>query len=933
MAGAGRTTQFTILGDVGLSVGGQPIAVRSVRIRLILALLLAHPGNVLSIDQLSDALWGPLPPKSSRENVRFYVHRLRAMVGGDVRIAHEAGGYRLGIVDDRLDAKVFEDLSAQGQRAMTRNDPAAASRFFAEGLRLWRGRAFGELAEVPALLEEAQRLDERRLATLTGRIEAELMLGQQEQLIPEIGKLVADHPFREGNRAQLMLALYRAGRQTEALRVYDEGRQLLSEELGLSPSPGLRQLQESILAQDPSLDLLASSPGPRELPADITTFTGRSDLVERIASDLVSMGPRPVVISGSGGVGKSALAVRVAWRVAGRFPDGQLYLDLHGATPDVSPLSPADSLGRLLRSLGLVGADVPVGTDEASCRFRSLTSGRRMLIVLDNVLDSAQIRPLLPSSPTCGVLVTSRRELVSLEGRIGYQLGVLPEADARSLVARLVLGPDMPDDDATLTEVARLCGGLPLAISIAAARLATRPAWTLESLAARLRNERNRLPELEDGDRAVRASFMVSYNGLNSAEARMFRLVSLLEVSHVGIAVAAALAEVTEQEAEDFLDHLVESRLMEIAAPGRYRMHDLIRLFAQELALAHDPPEERVHAVCRALHHYLATARRASAVVLPVAIWRTTLGPKAGDRADIGFSGREDVYAWVDAEAANLPAVLRQATTLPAEEMVAALSAALFFPLYERGRWRELEQLARLGAGAADRLDDSLMCAVTHSDLGYVQADMGEPMGAIRHLELALAHYRELNNRRGQAAQLDRIGVVYSRLGQFDKAISRFDESVELENGSGNRFGEAITMTNLGLTYRRADRFEEAVRALEKSLAITYEIGDRVGTAIALGHLAEVNRLSGAEERAADLFREALDADAAAGNRGSLTEAVHWWGLGLALHDLGRGGEARECWQRSAEVLQALNLIGARELADIKASSVPTMPSLIQRNM
>ncbi|TDE51544.1 tetratricopeptide repeat protein [Nonomuraea mesophila] len=924
--------EFTILGDVGFTIEGRPIAIRSVRKRLILAHLLAGRGASVSSGHLLDALWEHDPPKSALENLRVYVYRLRTTLGAGTSIQHDAGGYRLHLGQARLDAARFEELVEQGDRARSRENWADAARSYGEALSLWRGRAFGDLADHPSLREESHRLEERRLVAQSCRIDAELALGAHKRLLPDLVALVAEHPFSEGFRAQLMLALYRSGRQNDALNLYQEGRRLLAEELGLAPGPELESLHRAILGHEPHLDLPGRAPGPCELPADPPLFTGRTGLVEQLTKEVAGERPIPLVISGGGGVGKSALAIHVAWAVRDAFPDGQLYLNLHGASPSVRPLQPIEALSRLLRSLGLDAASVPADTDEAAARFRALTMGRRLLIVLDNVRDAAQVRPLLPASRTCAVLVTSRRALASLEGQSLCELGVLSDEDSRALLTRLTARHGVPADENSLAEVARHCGHLPLAISIAAARVATRGTWTLHRLARRLSEERRRLAELEIDDRAVRASLQVSYRDLDPVQARLFRHLSLLDLPQLGTGTVADLTGLPHTDVENLLDRLADAHLVEAVAPGRYCLHDLTRLLARELAAAEDPAEDRAAAVRRALDSYLALARNASAIVIPVAVWRTTLGPATAVRPP-RFADRQEVYAWVDAEAANLPAVVGSAAALGADDLVTALSAALFFPLYERGRWRELHGIAELAMASAERLGDAHHRAVAHSDIGYVLADLGRHRDAIRHLETSRELYHENGNRRGEAAQLDRLAVVHSRLGHFDDAIVKFRQSVGLESGQGNRFGEAITLVNLGVTYRRASRLEEAIDAYEGSLAITREIGDSVGTAIALGHLAEAHRRGGRSQEAVDYFRQALDADRAAGDLGSCTEAIHWWGLGLALDDLGRQAQARACWSRSAELLHELDLIDAAERSAIEASARPGTPEVILRNM
>lgn len=931
MAVEGEHLTFGILGDVTATRDGRTVTIRSVRKRLILAILLCHAGTTVSCDRLIDALWGAEPPPTAQDNLRVYLYKLRKDLGPGHGIEYENGGYRLRYEPGGLDADVFCDLARKGERAAARGDTVTAARLLRRALDLWRGNAYGDLADHPALRDDAHRLDEHRLAALEARIEADLALGAHTELVPELVRLVAELPFREGLRARLMLALYRDGRQAEALETYHEGRRILAEELGIAPGQVLRDMYEAILRGDPSLEPPSPPPRVRELPPDIAHFTGRCMEVARLTADLVE-GRRLAVISGPAGIGKSALAVHVAHRVADRYPDGQLYLDLHGATPGVEPLRPAEALGRLLRSLGVAGAAVPADADEAAARFRSLTAGHSYLIVLDNALDAAQIRPLLPGGPACAVVVTSRKMLGSLDGAAQYPLDVLAPDEADEMFRRLAGDARVDADPSAAREVVSRCGYLPLAICIAAARLAVRPTWTVATLADRLAKEEHRLSELQNDDRTLRAGFAVSYHDLAPAAARAFRILGLLDCRDVGIQVASAATGLPPETAERVLDDLVDAQLLRACARGRYRFHDLIRLFARERAAAEEPAQARAHAVRRVLHHYLATARAASELIIPMAPWRATLGPPASDAGDGGvrLADREAVYAWIDEESGNLSAVVRQAVDSGADDLAVGLAAALFFPLYDRGRWRELLSISELGAEAADRLGDPFGQAIAHGDLGYTLADHGEHRRAVAHLQRSLAEYRALGNRRGESAQLDRLGVVYSRMGRFTEAIAHFRASLAAE--SGNRYGEAITLTNLGLTYQRAGMFDLAVEAHLSSIAISEDIGDLVGMAVAAGNAAEAHRRAGRPDKAVDYYRRALEADRRAGNRDTHTEAVHWWGLGGALADLGEEAAALECRRQAAAILHRLGLIGGEERARIDSGRMTETPQVIARN-
>ncbi|QFY07746.1 tetratricopeptide repeat protein [Nonomuraea phyllanthi] len=961
------TVWLRILGPLEVRASGSVVPLSSERQRGILGLLALSANHVVLMESIAEALWGEAAGDGHIRAVHGHVSRLRRALRHGRReelISCRQHGYQLSVADGEVDTLAFRSLLRQARDHRDRAEPDAAAESYGRAIDLWRD---SPLLDVPALRDHPKvcALSAERVTAAIELAEVAESLGRHDLVLSRLRAITQVERLHEQAHARLMIALAGCGQQAAALEVFGDISRRLADDLGISPGPELVSAQLQVLRQGTGghgpLEIRApgiggrpgseQGPGapppgtgapsaPRELPPMVPGFVGRTELIDALVRDVVDRSPRPVLISGCGGIGKSALAVQVAWKAADRFPDGQFYLNLHGSTPDLEPLEPLHSLGRLLRSLGVDRAAIPQDVDEAAAQFRSRTAGRRMLFVFDNVLDVKQVRALLPASPACGVIVTSRRTLASLEGRIPYELEVLSEEDARTLLtshaaghARSPGGAAAPRPDAEAqSAVARQCAYLPLALSIAAARLSVRPAWTWRTLADRLAEEGRRLTELEVEDRAVRAGFMVGYRDLDRAQARMFRSMSLLDVTEFGVDTAAALAGVSPSIAEDLLDQLTEAHLVQTVAPGRYSVHDLTRLFARELSAAHDPPEERRRAVGRALHTYLAAARDASSQVIPVAVWRTTLGP-ATTGARPGFRDRHEVYAWVDAEAAQLPAAMGSAAALGADDLVTALSAALFFPLYERGRWRELCEISEVGATAADRLGDPRHRAVTHGDLGYVLADLGRLDEALVHLKVSLEQHRLTGNRRGEAAQLDRLGVVYSRLGRFAEAIGNFRLSVDLENGQGNRYGEAITLTNLGLTYLRSGNLEAAVTAFGDALSITREIEDLVGSAVALGYIAETHRRMGHFEESERYFLMALDADRAADDLGSCTEAGHWWGLGLSRHALGAESRARECRRNAATILHGLRLIGPDERTRIESSPDPGTPEVILRNL
>ncbi|SDJ26884.1 AfsR/SARP family transcriptional regulator [Nonomuraea jiangxiensis] len=597
---------FKILGPIEVRTSlGRPIALGRRKQRILLAALLLNPGKAIPSRRMLDWLWGERAPATAESNLYTYISALRKVLGSPSRIEAGSNGYVLHVTPGEVDVTLFEDLAAQGQRALSEGRHDVALERLTRALCLWRGESVLEELPLPAPLRcEAARLERLRATVVDASLEARLALGLHGEMLADLEALTSRDPLNERLRAQLMLALYRSGRRADALTVYQNARLTLAAEVGIDPGPDLIRMHQRILADDPALTpppAVAARRVPAELPIGSAAFTGRAAEIARLRTVLTSASGATAIsaITGAAGVGKSALAVHVAHQVAGRFPDGRLYVDLHGSTPGVAPLNSADVLARLLRSLGDDTAGPP-DVDEAAARFRSLTDGRHLLLLLDNARDAAQVRPLLPASPTCRVLVTARRMLTSLEAVSHVRLGVMAEDETSTLLGRLIGEERVAAERRAARAIVRLCAGLPLAIRIAAARLIARPELSLRALADRLAVEDLRLSELQSDDQAVRACFMMSYRSLDAESSRMFRLLSLLGGAAISVAAAAALADRPEPCTADLLDHLAETQLLEACGHTRYRMHDLLRLFARERAREEDTEEDQAQAVRRA---------------------------------------------------------------------------------------------------------------------------------------------------------------------------------------------------------------------------------------------------------------------------------------------------------------------------------------------
>jgi DNA-binding SARP family transcriptional activator len=615
--------RYGVLGPLEVFVADRDRTPTAPRLRTLLALLLIRANQVVATDELMTELWGDRLPASAANSLQVFVARLRGLLApavaprapGQVLLTCPSG-YRLQVGACQLDLHTFDSLAEEGELALAGGDPARATRLLREALALWRGPLFAGVPTGSGLQLHALRIEECRLRVLEQRLEADLRLGRHAELVPELETLVAAHPLREGVHGKLIVALYRAGRRAESIAAYRRLRARLADELAVEPSAAVRRLYRAVITADPAIAaprpsiVVRREAGPAQLPPDIADFTGREEAVAALEAPLLA-GPGtdrtavPVVsVAGPAGVGKTALAVHCAQRLRGRYPDGQLYLDLCGTGP--KPLQPRAALGHLLRGLGVDPAAIPESVAERSSLLRSRTAGRRILVLLDDATDESRVRPLLPGSHGCGVVVTSRRRLPGLAGAVPLDLGRFTGAEAVRLLERLTGPARVLADPAAARAIARLCDHLPLAVRAAGARLAARPDWSLARLAQRLADGRSRLDELTAGDLDVRAGVGASYRALRPAARRGLRLLGLLPGGEFAAWTAAALLGTGTAAAEALVDSLVDAQLLQLTGrdPVRYRCPDLVRLFAAERLYADEPPEVR-----RAARRRLLAAR------------------------------------------------------------------------------------------------------------------------------------------------------------------------------------------------------------------------------------------------------------------------------------------------------------------------------------
>lgn len=874
------------------------------RERGLLALLLADVGKTVSADRLVELLGDDDQSELPRKALQVHVSRLRkALTAAGVRLVSQTAGYVLHADPNSVDVHRFARLVALARRC---DDAAERASVLREALALRRGPLCADLTgRVRDHL--VSRWDETVLSALELHAETELALGRHDELVAELADLTSQHPTRERLVATRMRALYRSGRGNEALAVYQTTARILSETLGVDPGPDLRRLHAGILRAEPVLDgpPPPSHPVPAQLPHNVAGFAGRAAELMALTNLFTDGPPGTIcVVDGPGGIGKTALAVHFAHRVADRFRDGQLYLDLRGFDPANPPLQAIEALAQFLRALGVQPEHVPEDGDERAALYRSTLAGRRMLIVLDNVATPDQVRPLLPGEPACAVLITSRNRLDGLRTRDGAQrvtLSVLTPAEARALLAHIIGEAQVAAEPEVAADLARLCGYLPLAIRIAAERVATRPDRALTNLTTELAATHDRLDLLAvEGDEftAVRSTLSWSYRALDPAVARTFRLLGTHPGPDFSDAAAAAVLGRPTDATTRLLDSLTSANLLEHRDRDRHGFHDLVRIFAAEQASA----RERDQAVARALAWYLHTADAAGRVLLP-ARRRAPLDALPRDVIPLPFDSPAAALDWCERESDNLAAAAEEAAVTGHDKIAWQLPVALwdFFVLRRyRMDWLKLDNL---GLAAARKLGDRFGEAGTLTCLGHGYWETRRYVEARHACEAALAIWRDVGDRWGEGVTLHLLGGADLGLGRVADAINRYRQALAVHEEIDNRWGMGWTLSTLGSAYRALGRHEDALEVTEQALSVWREIGDRHGEGTTWNNLADTHLAREQFEQACHGYRMALKVHRASGNRGG--EAWAYEGLGRALRAMGRSAAARESWRQALTILDS----------------------------
>jgi DNA-binding SARP family transcriptional activator/tetratricopeptide (TPR) repeat protein len=890
------SVQFFLLGPLLVRREGIAVPVPAGKQQVLLAALLLNANRPVGVGQLAETLWGSKPPPSARQSLQNHVMRLRRCLAdtGRSRIIAQPDGYLIRIQGDELDVDRFEAALAVARQCARTGSWAEAAAVLRTGLAMWRGEPLAGVLSDALALREVPRLVEMRLQASEILIDAELHLDRHAHVIVDLERLVAAHPLRERLHALLMLALYRDGRQAEALTAYQHARRVLVDELGAEPGTELRELHRRILTADPSLTMtqpgapVAGGAGAatRTLPRDTTSFTGRRDELARLVTAVTGAGEVVEIqaIGGMAGIGKTTLAVHAAHQLAPQFPDGQLFVPLHGHTPGRRPADPSDALASLLLAAGTPVAQIPSGLEERAARWRDQLSGRRVLLLLDDAASSEQVRPLLPGAGGSLVLVTSRRHLTALEDAQVISLDVLPARDAAALLVRLAGRPGLEPDDAATAEICALCGYLPLAIGMLARQLRHHPAWASAGLAADLAAARGRLEMLATENVSVAAGFDLSYADLTHDQRRLFRRLGLHPGSDIDAYAAAALEGTSLTAARRHLQGLYEHYLLTEPAEGRYRLHDLLRDHARGLAAREDPASDRDQALGRLLDYYTHTAALAETLLArqtqPTPAPALVAPPAAVP--DLPDSAR--ALTWAQTERTNLLACLDYATETGQHARVVTLTAAVAALLRQDGPWAEAVTRHATAVRAAQQSGDRPGQATAFNNLGTMRQRTGDYPGAAQALEAALSIYRDLGNQLGQANALSELGGVRRRIGDYPGAAQALEAALSIYRDTGDRLGQANSLLYLGTVRRLSGHYPGAADALETALSTYRDLGDRLGQAHTLSELGAVRLHAGDNPGAAHAQATALGTYRDLADRNGQANALNNLGI-VRLHN------------------------------------------------
>ncbi len=862
------SVRFALLGPVTVSAVGRRVPAASPRHRAVLAYLLLHARTVISADRLVGAIWGMTPPDTARAQLQSAIAAIRQVLrtaGAGEILQTRTAGYILLTEPGQVDLEVFTRQVADAQ--------ADAERL-REALALWQGEPLGGL-NADFVDQARTRLQERRLSVVERLAERELALGLHAEIVDGLTAELAEHPLRERLCGLLMLALHRSGRQVDALNVARSFRERLVDQQGLDPGRAFLDLEQSILRADPSLSPpTGQEPEPAAaperatrqptsfLPMDVPDFAGRPGELDWITQPHSELGGI-VTIDGMAGVGKTALAVRAAHHLAERFPDGQLFVDLHAHTTGQARVEPGAALETLLRQLGIPAERLPTDTVALSALWRGELASRRLLVLLDNAGDTDHVRPLLAGASRSLVLVTSRRRLVNLDGAHALSLDVLSADDAGALFTSIV-GERALAEPVSALDVLQLCGFLPLAVRIAAARLRHRPRWTVAYLAERLRDQRRRLAELSTAERGVAAAFALSYQQLNPAQQRMFRLLGLHPGIDADMRAAAVLADLPPEEGEEILEDLLDANMLMQQEIGRYTFHNLLREQAFRTAGDEESAETRNAALTRLLDHYLHTAAAAMDLLYPDG---SRHRPRFAEPVDLPFEDVVGATAWMDAERANLirAGVHAADAAWPAHALAIAQTFHRF--LAERTHYGDALTINAAAVRASRSLGDVFAEGLAYSSLGDVHWPQGNHVEADECFTRAVELFRQAGEHSGEASALNNLAGIHVSWGDYERARSYYLQCLEIYRRHGERDGEAVALSNLGLLEVELVDYHRGFERLREAMAIARSVGYQALEAHCVACLGSAYQGLGNHRQALDHYGQALRIYRDLGNR------------------------------------------------------------------
>ena len=896
-----------VLGQLDISVDGRRVRLTTGRLRALLAALAMSAGETVSVRRLTEAVWGDDPPHNPRRSLQTYATRLRAELGENM-IGSGAGGFALDIDPDAVDAVRFEQILDDASR---QTKPAQERQLLDEALGLWRGEPFEGVES--RWLEEtvAPRLAERRLAALERRIDLDLDAGRHGELVSELNEWTVLYPLRESLWVRLLVVLDRCGRPADALERYHQIRLRILDELGVDPSPELQQVYTELLAGRSSTTAAASAPreptpddAPQQLPAPPPVFIGRT--TELVQLDDTDDNATVVItaIDGMAGVGKTALAVHAAHQLANRYPDGQLFLDLHGFTEGIEPVDPSEALDRMLRSLGVPGEQIPLQLDARAALYRSRLADRRVLILLDNAATEAQIAPLIPGSTGCLVMITSRRRLAALDQTRAVSLDVLPSADALRLFT-MTAGSDRVAAEApeALMEIVELCGRLPLALRIAAARLRVHHAWTARHLIELLADRQQRLNELNQGQRSVIGVLDLSYQQLNAVQQRAYRLIGFHPGQDLDLHAAAALLDGDLQGTRRLLDNLLDVHLLQELTPDRYQFHDLTRHHAA-YAARDEPATVRRSALDRLFTYYAHAAAVAMDAAYPFEQERRPR-PPASNHPVPHLQAGELATEWLDRELPNLLAAAQDSAEDDRLDYPPLLAGILDRHLTSRSRTTDAERLNLLALSTAGTSGDAAAEVDALVRLGHIHRLAGKYPEAEPLYRRVLQLTNENGYRRGEVDALHGLGQMQRLQGLFAEAADSFGRALEIADMIAYSIGALEARLGLGHLYNSCSQPALAATSLGQGLALARDTGHRFGELDALFGLGWTHLAQGEHEQAAEDFGSALEIARADGY--SVAELALLAGLGGVHLKQGRYQAAEDCYE---DVLSRARQIG-----------------------